>query len=233
MDLPFLSKYWGTSSRHFEDHQFSKRIFEDWFFRGVLTFPQPKGIRICVTFFPDWRVPRMADPFWGGPLFYRAHADTFSLQIKRTKNSPKIPKYSPKHSVYVNSFEKFAWTSCDMSQETSGNCSGKKLFKGTFLFWVDFFGWIFLLQRRKKRTQPPPKENLLENFSGLKEKLSRPVVDTKNPIKTRKTISTTEIFPLWTPFFSAKKSSALEQGSVCFLFPSPLTNVRGGGEIAA
>ena len=40
----------------------------------------------------------------------------------------------------------------------------------------------------------------------------------KNPIKTRKTISTTEIFPLWTPFFSAKKSSALEQGGVCFLF---------------
>ena len=43
----------------------------------------------------------------------------------------------------------------------------------------------------------------------------------KNPIKTRKTISTTEIFPLWTPFiFSAKKSSALEQGGVWFLFPS-------------
>ena len=41
----------------------------------------------------------------------------------------------------------------------------------------------------------------------------------KNPVKTRKTISTTEIFPLWAPFFSAKKSSALEQGGVCFLFP--------------
>ena len=75
-------------------------------------------------------------------------------------------------------------------------------------------------QRRKKRTQPPPKENLLENFSGRKEKLSRPVVDTKILKKNKKTISTTEIFPLWTPFFSAKKSSALEQGGVCFLFPS-------------
>ena len=42
----------------------------------------------------------------------------------------------------------------------------------------------------------------------------------QNPVKTRKTISTTEIFPLWPPFFSAKKSSALEQGGVCFLFPS-------------
>ena len=37
-------------------------------------------------------------------------------------------------------------------------------------------------------------------------------------MKTRKTISTTEILPLWPPFFSAKKSSTLEQGSVCFLF---------------
>ena len=73
-------------------------------------------------------------------------------------------------------------------------------------------------QRRRKRTQPPPKENLLENFSGLKEKLSRPVVDTKTLKKTRRTISTTEIFPLWTPFFSAKRSSALEQGGVWFLF---------------
>ena len=34
-------------------------------------------------------------------------------------------------------------------------------------------------QRRKKRTQPPPKENLWGKFSGFKEKLSRPVVDTK------------------------------------------------------
>ena len=43
----------------------------------------------------------------------------------------------------------------------------------------------------------------------------------KNLIKTRKAISTTEIFPLWTPFFSAKKSSALEQGGVyAFFFPA-------------
>ena len=41
----------------------------------------------------------------------------------------------------------------------------------------------------------------------------------KNPIKTRKIISTTEIFPLWPPLFSAKNSSALEQGGICSLFP--------------
>ena len=35
------------------------------------------------------------------------------------------------------------------------------------------------VQRRKKRTRPPLKENHLGNFSGRKEKLSRPVVDTK------------------------------------------------------
>ena len=32
-------------------------------------------------------------------------------------------------------------------------------------------------QRREKHTPPPLKENHLENFSGLKEKLSRPVVE--------------------------------------------------------
>ena len=36
-----------------------------------------------------------------------------------------------------------------------------------------------LKQRTEKRTRPPPKENLLGNFSGQKEKLSGPVVDTK------------------------------------------------------
>ena len=59
-------------------------------------------------------------------------------------------------------------------------------------------------QRRKKRTQPPPKENLLENFSGLKEKIPGRWWIQK-PIKTRKAISTTEIFPLWTPFFFCKE----------------------------
>ena len=42
----------------------------------------------------------------------------------------------------------------------------------------------------------------------------------KNPMIARKTISTIEIFPLLLPFFSAEESSALEQGGVCFLFPS-------------
>ena len=54
---------------------------------------------------------------------------------------------------------------------------------------------------------------------GLKEKHSRPVVDTKSPINIRKTISTTEIFSLWPPFLG-KESSSPEQGSVCF-FSSP------------
>ena len=36
-----------------------------------------------------------------------------------------------------------------------------------------------LFQGRRKRTRPPLKENRLDNFSGLKESLSRPVADTK------------------------------------------------------
>ena len=75
-------------------------------------------------------------------------------------------------------------------------------------------------QRRKKRTRPPPKDNLLGTFLASGRKTFQVGGGYKNPMKTRKTISTTEIFPLWAPFFSAKKSSALEQGGVCFLFPS-------------
>ena len=50
----------------------------------------------------------------------------------------------------------------------------------------------------------------------------------KNPIKTKKAISTTEIFPLWTPFLSEKKvlhrSRAVYAFGVCFLFPSSKCN---------
>ena len=69
-------------------------------------------------------------------------------------------------------------------------------------------GW----QRRTKRTLPPPKENLLEPQRQTFQAGGR----YKNPIKTREAISTTEIFP---HFFPAKKSSSLELGGVCFLFP--------------
>ena len=78
---------------------------------------------------------------------------------------------------------------------------------------------IAILQRRKKRTQPPPKEIFLENFSGLKEKLSRPVVDTKTPKNRENHIHHRNLSSV-DHIFSAKKSSALEQGGVCFLFPS-------------
>ena len=60
----------------------------------------------------------------------------------------------------------------------------------------------------------------LGNFSGLKEKLSRPVVDTKTLWKPRKPYIYHWNLSSVAAFFSAKKSSALEQGGVCFLFPS-------------
>ena len=60
-------------------------------------------------------------------------------------------------------------------------------------------------EEKKKYTTTTERKSFGELF-WPKEKLSRLVVDTRCPIKkTRKTISTTEIFPLWTPsFFSAK-----------------------------
>ena len=44
------------------------------------------------------------------------------------------------------------------------------------LVWCRGDSWY---REEKKRTLPPPEENLLESFSGLKEKQSTPVVDTK------------------------------------------------------
>ena len=60
-------------------------------------------------------------------------------------------------------------------------------------------------QRRKKRTQPPPKEILLENFSGLKEKLSRPVVDTKTLQKPGKPYPPPKSFLCGPHFFYKEK----------------------------
>ena len=76
-------------------------------------------------------------------------------------------------------------------------------------------------QKKKKRTRPPPKENLLGSFSGLEEKLSRSVVDTKTLSKPRKPYLPPKSFLCSAHFlFGKEKSSALEQGGVCFLFPS-------------
>ena len=42
----------------------------------------------------------------------------------------------------------------------------------------------------------------------------------KNPIKPRKTISTTEIFPLWTPFFLQRKVLHWSRAVYGFFFPA-------------
>ena len=90
-------------------------------------------------------------------------------------------------------------------------------------------------QRRKKRTRPPPKENLLENFSGLKQKLSRPVVDTKTLQKPGKPYLPPKSFLCCPHFFSANKSSSLEQGGVPLstqfihiIFPQNISRYRVG-----
>ena len=60
-------------------------------------------------------------------------------------------------------------------------------------------------QRRKKRTRPPPKENHLGNFSGLKAKLSRSVVDTKSLWKPGKPYLPPKSFLCGPHFFSKAK----------------------------
>ena len=62
--------------------------------------------------------------------------------------------------------------------------------ESTFARTAPFIFRVFLLScllailsylSEKKKAYTTPKENLLENFSGFKEKLSRPLVDTKPP----------------------------------------------------
>ena len=77
-------------------------------------------------------------------------------------------------------------------------------------------------EKKKKYTTTTAKEKLLENFSGFKEKLLRPVVDTKTLLKkNRKTISTTEIFPLWPPFFFGKEKFCTGAGRCMLSFSQP------------
>ena len=90
---------------------------------------------------------------------------------------------------------------------------------GAFLSRQRFLCGIALTEKKKAYTTTTERKSFGELFWS-ERKTFQAGGGYKNPIKTRKTISTTEIFPLWTPFFSAKKSSALEQGGVRFLFPS-------------
>ena len=48
----------------------------------------------------------------------------------------------------------------------------------------------------------------------------------KNPMKTRKTISTTEIFPLWPPFFFRQRKVLHWSRAVCAFFFPALTHAK-------
>ena len=71
------------------------------------------------------------------------------------KNPPQIPKYHKKHRVRTNFFEKFARTFAFfpvMRVRNTTKIVQKNLFRWTFLFWVDFFGFIFLLRPLRTAT---------------------------------------------------------------------------------
>ena len=89
--------------------------------------------------------------------------------------------------------------------------------------WSDIKIFVFRQtpgQRRKKRTLPPPKENILENFSWAQRKTFQPGGRYKNPMKTRQAISTTEIFPLWAPFLRQRQVPHWSRAVYAFLFPA-------------
>ena len=65
--------------------------------------------------------------------FHRGH--------KAHPKSQHIEKKTPRslETIRANIFE----IPCETSQELNGNCS-EKLLQMIFLFWVTFFGWLFL-----------------------------------------------------------------------------------------
>ena len=64
------------------------------------------------------------------------------------------------------------------------------------------------------------KKNHLENLSGLTEKLSMPAEKPKAYKNQESHIYHPFLSSVAPIFFQPRKSSSLEQGSVCFLFPS-------------
>ena len=80
----------------------------------------------------------------------------------------------------------------------------RALLHGSLEFSLSLQG--FILQSRKKRTRPPPKENHLGKEPFWPQRNSfQACGGYKNPIETKKTISATEIFPLRPPFFGKEK----------------------------
>ena len=91
------------------------------------------------------------------------------------------------------------------------------------------------LQGRKKRTLQPPKENLLENFSGLKKKTFQAGGRYKNPIKNR--VPPTS-FPCGPHFFRKRKVADWSRVVYGFCFPglgppSPRSSRRWNCDISA
>ena len=73
-------------------------------------------------------------------------ANGWIVEAQKPTQNPKIP--TPKNTAFARAFSKSSGellpSACDTSQEPHRNCSERSV-QMNFLFWVDFFGWIFLL----------------------------------------------------------------------------------------
>ena len=94
---------------------------------------------------------------YGAPCWLRLL--TLSLRTCKTKHIDQGRYAQPKtkETAFTRTFRQKvrAFFSETLARNPTGigNCSEKKnLFRWTFLFWVDFFGWIFLLCFEKRHT---------------------------------------------------------------------------------
>ena len=76
------------------------------------------------------------------------------------------------------------------------------------------------LSEKEKRRRPPPKEKIFFGELSWPQRKTFQAGGYKNPIKTKKTISTTEIFALWPSFFRQRKVPHWSRAVYAFFFPA-------------
>ena len=146
----------------------------------------------------------------------------FAFLVERKMNSPRLSSvmnvlgtHKPQQQATLTKQSKIRdFPSLSLSKSSRE----KTLNSGIFFLVIVPVGWHYKMQRRKKIHDHHRKKIFWGTFLASRKNIPGRWWIQK-PCENQETISTTEIFPLWPQFSSAKKSSALEQGGVCFPFP--------------
>ena len=139
----------GPSAEKIRRNNNNSRVAADVWKKDVGEFQAKSGssgsCRLFQHFLGKIAVPKMSGKTPGSPRHPSSrHPRPSEMETQRPTQNPEIPK---KRRVYVNFFEKFARTFAFVPVTRVRNPTElvqKNSFRWSFLFWVDFFGWIFL-----------------------------------------------------------------------------------------